>query len=291
MAKTDRSLIVAGIFGLSLICFSVGLMFGGDWTSRSYEETGKPAASAEAYAVKNRADKFAAYPIVESNRCYSAKHHDTADLCAQWRAAIAAEKAADAAKWSNRLSIVGAILSAIGLAFLLRSLRQTETSLAEARTANEIARRSARPYLTFVRGRFKAFVQNGMINTRVKVVVENGGTTPARLTGWAMYEWLSPLTEPWAEQQMIVGQLTEQDEFIGSGRTYTFKGGHGFSARFHDSGSISVALRLRYADESHLWDEVIWLIANWNEETDTGKFRQSRVEQRLLPHVTCEFYA
>ncbi|WP_156457918.1 hypothetical protein [Sphingomonas sp. Leaf412] len=139
MPRSDRSLIVAAIFGLVAIPFGAGLAIGGEWTSKPYEQTQKPHASAKRYATKPLDSGFAAYPIVESNRCYSAKDHDSADLCAQWRAAIAAEKAASSAAWSNYLSVIGAVLSLAGLAFLLRSLSQTELALKQAKIANQIA--------------------------------------------------------------------------------------------------------------------------------------------------------
>ncbi|MEO8374274.1 MAG: hypothetical protein ABI471_03550 [Sphingomonas bacterium] len=130
MPRSDRSLIVAAIFGLVTIPFGVGLTLGGDWASKPYEQSEKPSASAEHYRAIALDTKFAAYPIEESNRCYAAKDHDSADLCAQWRAAIAAEKAANAAAWSNRLSIIGAALTLEGLGFIYWTFRETQ------RTAN-----------------------------------------------------------------------------------------------------------------------------------------------------------
>lgn len=47
-------------------------------------------------------EEYAPCPDVNAESCYKAKNHDSADLCAQWRAAVAAEKATDAAKWGNK---------------------------------------------------------------------------------------------------------------------------------------------------------------------------------------------
>lgn len=87
------------------------------------------------------------YPDKYADSCYNAKSHDSADLCAQWRAAIAAEKAVNSAWWGNVIGGVGAALSIISLAFVLVALKQTEKSLAAAREANLIARESDRPWL------------------------------------------------------------------------------------------------------------------------------------------------
>lgn len=139
MPKTDRSLIIPGIIGLASICFGAGLTLGGDWTNRPYEQTGKPYASASRYTAKSVDAGFAAYPQSESNKCYGVSDHDVADLCAQWRAAIAAERAANSASWANWLAIIGAIASVVGLIALLRSLKQTEHALEAAGEANKIA--------------------------------------------------------------------------------------------------------------------------------------------------------
>lgn len=59
--------------------------------------------------------EFVAYPGYNPDPCYNAQEHDAADLCAQWRAAIAAEKAAHEARRATTWSIVAAILNTIGL--------------------------------------------------------------------------------------------------------------------------------------------------------------------------------
>ena len=94
---------------------------------------------------------YAAYPDKYADECYKAENHDSADLCAQWRAAIAAEKAADAAQWGIRVDGIAAALSFISIVLVFFALRQTERSLREAREANVLAReahqRELRAYL------------------------------------------------------------------------------------------------------------------------------------------------
>jgi hypothetical protein len=86
-----------------------------------------------------------------SDACYNAKDHDSADLCAQWRAAIAAEKAAGEARIATIASVIATILSAIGVVGLIYTLWQTHGALGEARRGNRLnlqfekrARRQAR---------------------------------------------------------------------------------------------------------------------------------------------------
>lgn len=83
------------------------------------------------------------YPSVSDPRCYHATNHDSADLCAQWRAAVAAEKAADAAETSNYVAGIGTLLSFIGIILVLMALRQTRKDHALLSAEYEDARREA----------------------------------------------------------------------------------------------------------------------------------------------------
>jgi hypothetical protein len=93
------------------------------------------------------APPYAPYGPLSRDSCYRSENHDTADLCAQWRAAVAAEKAASAAKESVTWTIVGTILSFAALGALLWTLRQTERALAEAKRGNEITASSQRAWI------------------------------------------------------------------------------------------------------------------------------------------------
>jgi hypothetical protein len=73
-----------------------------------------------------------------SDACYNAQNHDTADLCAQWRAAIAAEKAADEARLATIAAIVGTTLSLITVVGLIVTILQTNGALGEARRGNRL---------------------------------------------------------------------------------------------------------------------------------------------------------
>ncbi len=80
---------------------------------------------------------FRPHPNLNEDTCYYAKDHDAADLCAQWRAANAAEKAARETQRATTWSIVGTILSGLALGALLWTLRQTERALTHARQVSE----------------------------------------------------------------------------------------------------------------------------------------------------------
>lgn len=75
------------------------------------------------------------YPNSEAEACYQAQNHDTADLCAYWRAARAAERA-------NKISYAAVILSGLALIALGITIWQTRGAVSEARRANLIAQRA-----------------------------------------------------------------------------------------------------------------------------------------------------
>ncbi len=85
---------------------------------------------------------YTPYPHRYAESCYTAPDHDTADLCAQWRAAIAAEKAAQEAGRATTWAAVATILSAIGVGGLIYTIWQTQGALGEARRSNLIAQRA-----------------------------------------------------------------------------------------------------------------------------------------------------
>lgn len=72
--------------------------------------------------------KFAPYPGFDPDPCYKAQDYDAANLCAQWRSAVAAEKAALEARRSSNWSIVAAFLSAISLTAVAAALYLTVES-------------------------------------------------------------------------------------------------------------------------------------------------------------------
>ncbi|WP_373486681.1 hypothetical protein [Blastomonas sp.] len=113
--------------------------------------------------------------------CVEPKTEGEADLCAQWRAALAAENSAEWTKW-------GVILSAVGISFLLWQIiltRQAVTDTGQATKAmieaNDIARKTAqvqmRAYVRFDDIMVKDFVP-GKIPT-YQVTMRNVGQTPA----------------------------------------------------------------------------------------------------------------
>lgn len=118
--------------GNRLFVLALGLILCGAKPPQE-QAKGQPSAQPTQQAT---AEPYAPYPVYNPDPCYQAKNHDTADLCAQWRASIAAEKAAHEARRATNWAIVATLLSAAGLGFIVWSLLQTNGALNEARRGN-----------------------------------------------------------------------------------------------------------------------------------------------------------
>ncbi len=149
---------------------------------------------------------YAAYADMNATECYQADNHDAADLCAQWRAALAAEKAAEAARLGNYIGAVAALLSLGSIALVVMALKQTEKSLrlahrdratatrravaaaGEAAAALAIAREQVAISDDTAKRQLRAYitVEPCGINQaekglhRVPLLLENQGATPAK---------------------------------------------------------------------------------------------------------------
>jgi hypothetical protein len=126
--------------------------------------------------------KFTAYP----DYCYQAKDHDAADLCAQWRSTLAAEKAAEEAGRSTTWSIFATILNVLSLVAVVIALFLT-------RQANGISRKmfeaDTKPFLMIKPTSKDIEFRNGKLQPApIEFAIENVGRGPAIVT--AIYrEW------------------------------------------------------------------------------------------------------
>lgn len=171
MSRGHRGVILAIGLGLIALWSAFGgayavLLLTGD--QRRYEYGSSPSTARD----PSTPGKFAAYPDLNASACYKAQNHDTADLCAQWRAAIAAEKAAESAREAVFWTIIGTLLSSVGLAALIVTIRQGREGLEIAQT---IGRAQTRAYLDIlsIEGRVN---EAGLV---FRTTVGNSGQSPA----------------------------------------------------------------------------------------------------------------
>jgi hypothetical protein len=153
-------------------------------------EREKGTKSAE--PIEPPAPIYAPYPDKDAADCYEAVNHDSAGLCAQWRAAIAAEKAASAAQWADGIAAFGAVLSFASVILVLFALSLTRHSNRIARLAFKESRLSGqrayrlaadtsaaqlRPYVHFTG---EPSPEKPISRTsKVKIRIKNFGQTPA----------------------------------------------------------------------------------------------------------------
>lgn len=109
--------IITAIAGLILLA-------GAQQPSRQGETAnGKQSTeSATAKTPSASASPESAYrPYIDrySDACYETENYNSADLCAQWRSAIAAENATKEASRATNWAIIATVLSAIGVGGLI----------------------------------------------------------------------------------------------------------------------------------------------------------------------------
>jgi hypothetical protein len=114
-----------------LVAFVGIVLAGASPPSQSDQNSGANANQTSAATAT-----YQPYPDRYSERCYESGNHESADLCAQWRAAYAAEKTAGLSYWGNIISAVGALLSFASILLVLAALKQ-------GREANQIARQES----------------------------------------------------------------------------------------------------------------------------------------------------
>lgn len=127
--------IITAIAGLILLGASPPTKQAPNGTTASKETPAKP--------VSPVSDKYKPYADKYAEACYNADNHDSADLCAQWRAAIAAEKSADATTWANWISTGGALLSFVSIVLVIVALGQTRKANRLTMKANVRSTRQA----------------------------------------------------------------------------------------------------------------------------------------------------
>lgn len=174
MPNGHRGLGIAALIAALFIAFGIGAY----WTGLPYPQeryqTYQGSKSDENGAPSTVAN--IAGSVVERTPCHNPKSESESDLCAQWRAAKAAEKSAD---WT----LYGVIASAIGISFLLWQIMLTREAVKDTGDAtaamlrqNEIAENAQRPWIKITARLldFKIHEQRAMIGT-YEVVFENIG--------------------------------------------------------------------------------------------------------------------
>ena len=159
--------------GYRLLVIALGLILCGAKPPQEHNQSQPTAQPAEEAA----AEPYAPYSGYAPDPCYQAKSHDTADLCAQWRAAIAAEKAAHEARRATNWSIIATLLSAISLGAVAYALYLTVES---NRIVGEASNAQLRPYVHANSIEWANRGHGGESYIDFQVKFTNAGHTPAK---------------------------------------------------------------------------------------------------------------
>lgn len=167
--------------GAASIVFALaGLALGGAAPPQEQAPSGKAAEQIQPAAPST--PDYSPYADQQADSCYYAQDHDAADLCAQWRAALAAEKAAELSRTGNLIGGAGVLFSFLSIVLVFFALRQTEHSLVEARKANKLAhdasQRELRAYVNVTQVAVSPF-ESGRVPV-FALELTNTGNTPAR---------------------------------------------------------------------------------------------------------------
>lgn len=207
MPRSYRRIILPAV-GLGTLAIGAGVYQASLWVNRpnpypSYRESGNAQRGLPA-----QVQSPAAYIFTEKHPCLDSKGHDESELCAQWRATQAAEKAAMWAWWQMVFSLFGVIGLGATLAYnwiairlalsgqkdAERGLRASERSASAAARAaratnesNQIARetmqRQLRPhlYLSDQLVQFQRSPHGELMNyAPVSFTIKNYGQAPAK---------------------------------------------------------------------------------------------------------------
>lgn len=145
---------------------------------------------------------FVPYPGYNPDPCYYAQGHDAADLCAQWRAAVAAEKAAHEARRAGNWSVVATLLSALAIGGLFVTIYQGRVA---NRIASDTAKKQLRAYVGIdeVIAEAIAGAKGEQSNTRILVFLKNYGQTPSYVSS-TIGVWFNELAS--GEGAPVAGQ-------------------------------------------------------------------------------------
>lgn len=156
-----------------------------------------PAAKAASIpvgtATPSEEPPFRSHPNPLDAGCYANPSHDRADLCAQWRAAFAAEAAARNSAWANWIAGVSTLVGIVGILGLLRTLNLTAAANTLSRRAAEAAEQTARDSRTIGEAQARcylsidsvlAFIGTDDGKPRLHVAIRNSGASPALETTW-----------------------------------------------------------------------------------------------------------
>lgn len=180
MFRGYRLLGIAALTSALLIAFGLGAY----WTGLPYPpERYQPYQDGESDKQGTSATiPDVSKPIVQRTPCNNPQSEGESDLCAQWRAAKAAEKSAEWTLYGVIASLIGIALFMWQLALTREAVKDTGDATIAMREANNIAKVSAERQLRAYLG-VRDFTVTGLRSDETPALrfdIFNSGQTPAR---------------------------------------------------------------------------------------------------------------
>ena len=197
MSRSDWSILatLAGLTAL-FVAFGLGsyvtaLNYPEEQRYQSYRYTPEQPQQVEAAA----AGQSNAQPLQYRAPCHQPEGQTESDLCAQWRAAKAAENSAFWTKWGVWIAVIGSSLLLWQIALTRKAVEDTGEATDAMREANRIAKHISalelRPYVWFG----KIEIRDVVLGKIPQLVVEvcHAGQTPAyEVRSFVCFTLLSP---------------------------------------------------------------------------------------------------
>lgn len=185
-----RSIVLAALGCLALICFGLGSYVSAlNYPDEQRHQPYRYAADKPAEIDPAAAGNASAQALQYRSPCEEPKGKDESDLCAQWRAANAAEESAFWAKWGFWIGVVGSAFLLWQIMLTRQAVEDTSDATEAMRKANEIAgaafEAQHRPYLAidgFECTSYEKIKINGVDQGRgytSHLLIKNAGNTPA----------------------------------------------------------------------------------------------------------------
>lgn len=177
-----RFAALGAAIALAFVAFGTGVYFEGlNYPQQERYQSYRYAAEQPPDTDPAAARQTSSQALQNRTPCEQPKGHDESDLCAQWKAANAAEDSAFWAKWGFWIGVVGSCLLLWQIILTRRAVEDTSEATDAMREANEIARSVARnelrPYFYVVRVEICEMEGD---EVSLKLTMKNYGRGPAR---------------------------------------------------------------------------------------------------------------
>lgn len=179
MLRGYRLLTFAACVGLAFISFGLGAMLVASDAQEKRYAAYRYAADKPEEADPSLARVADTKPFEYRTPCKEPKGKDESDLCAQWRAAYAAEDSASWTKWGLWVAIAGTAGLFWTLYYTRKAVEDTGDATKAMLAQNEISKYAQRPWIEVEIAKVSMSSSSETFGLTVDLILRNRGHTPA----------------------------------------------------------------------------------------------------------------